>query len=53
MELLLSLLDALIPLIQNQEEPVVNKQSAFNTVVVLSKLLDDNHNLSLKNVRTM
>jgi hypothetical protein len=28
----------------------VNKQSAFNTIVVLSKLLDDNHNISLKKV---
>ena len=51
MEILLSLLDALIPLIQNQEEPVTNKQSAFNTVVVLSKLLDADRNLSLKKVR--
>jgi hypothetical protein len=50
MEILLSLLDGLIPLIQSQEEPVVNKQSAFNTIVVLSKLLDDNHNISLKKV---
>ena len=50
MEILLSLLDALLPLIQNQEEPITNKQSAFNTVVVLSKLLDADHNLSLKKI---
>lgn len=50
MEMLLSLLDTLIPLIQRQEEPAVNKQSAFSTIVVLSKLLDEKHNLSLKKV---
>ena len=50
MEILLPLLNALIPLLQNQEETVVNKQSAFTTVIVLSDLLDDNHNLSLKKV---
>lgn len=50
METLLSLLDALMPLLQSQEETVVNKQSAFTTVIVLSNLLDDAHNLALKKV---
>ncbi|XP_028404436.1 HEAT repeat-containing protein 1-like isoform X2 [Dendronephthya gigantea] len=45
---LLSFLDAIMPLIQNTDEPDVNIQSAFNTVVVLSKLLNENHNLPLK-----
>ena len=51
MEILLSLLDALIALVQSEEETDVNKQLAFTTVIVLSKLLDDNHNMSLKKVR--
>ena len=46
----LSLIDALVLLLQDEEEPPVNKQSAFNTIVMISKLLDDNHNLALKKV---
>ena len=50
MEMLLSVLDSVMPLIQSEEEPAVNRQSAFNTVVVLSRLLNDKHNLSLMKV---
>ena len=50
MSTLLLLLDAVIVLIQNEEETAVNKQSAFYTVIVLARLLGDTHALTLKKV---
>ena len=48
--MLLVLLDSVIKLLQNEEELPVNKQSAFNTVIVLSKLLGNTQSLHLKKV---